>query len=152
MKQIFIDESFGNPWHLRKVVLPQHTDHAGVMWHGSYLEWLEEARIEALVQAGISYGDLSSQGYEMPVVSLSIDYKTALFHGDEVLLKSWIMPKKGPRWPWKTIFYKKETIKVAQAEIDLVLIEKTNNKNVLLRNEPKHLSKIFLDLQKGSIV
>ena len=74
------------------------------MWHGSYLNWLEEARVAALSQAGISYGDLSSQGYEMPVVSLRMDYKTALFHGDEVLLKSWIMPKKGPRWPWKTIF------------------------------------------------
>ena len=24
------------PWRLRKRVLPQHTDHAGVMWHGAY--------------------------------------------------------------------------------------------------------------------
>ena len=36
------------PWRLCKRVLPQHTDHAGVMWHGAYVAWLEEARVEAL--------------------------------------------------------------------------------------------------------
>ena len=40
---------------LIKCVLPQHTDHAGVMWHGVYLNWLEEARIEALSQVGLTY-------------------------------------------------------------------------------------------------
>ena len=34
-------------WLLERRVLPQHTDHAGVMWHGAYLAWLEEARVEA---------------------------------------------------------------------------------------------------------
>ena len=27
---------------LTKRVLPQHTDYAGVMWHGAYVQWLEE--------------------------------------------------------------------------------------------------------------
>ena len=35
-------------WELIKLVLPQHTDQAGVMWHGCYLNFLEEARINAL--------------------------------------------------------------------------------------------------------
>ena len=30
---------------LTKRVLPQHTDYAGVMWHGAYVQWLEEARV-----------------------------------------------------------------------------------------------------------
>ena len=48
-----------NDWKLTKRVLPQHTDHAGVMWHGSYLCFLEEGRIEALENVGISYSELS---------------------------------------------------------------------------------------------
>ena len=40
--------STNNRWRLIKTVLPQHTDHAGVMWHGSYLNFLEEGRIDAL--------------------------------------------------------------------------------------------------------
>ena len=34
-------------WKINKIVLPQHSDHAGVMWHGNYFYWLEEARIKA---------------------------------------------------------------------------------------------------------
>ena len=44
-----------SPWRLIKRVLPQHTDHAGVMWHGAYVGWLEEARVEALAAAGLGY-------------------------------------------------------------------------------------------------
>ena len=28
---------------LTKRVLPHHTDYAGVMWHGAYVQWREEA-------------------------------------------------------------------------------------------------------------
>lgn len=50
------------PWRLRKRVLPQHTDHAGVMWHGAYVAWLEEARVEALCAAGLSYAVMADEG------------------------------------------------------------------------------------------
>ena len=26
-------------WKIEKIVLPQHADHAGVMWHGTYFNW-----------------------------------------------------------------------------------------------------------------
>ena len=39
---------------MKKIVLPQHADHAGVMWHGKYFNWLEESRINALSEVGIS--------------------------------------------------------------------------------------------------
>ena len=59
-------------WSLKKIVLPQHTDHAGVMWHGEYLRWLEEARIDALALVGMPYSKMSSIGLEMPVISIEI--------------------------------------------------------------------------------
>ena len=34
-------------WKIEKIVLPQDADHAGVMWHGKYFNWLEESRINA---------------------------------------------------------------------------------------------------------
>ena len=40
-------------WKIEKIVLPQHADHAGVMWHGKYFNWLEESRINALSEVGI---------------------------------------------------------------------------------------------------
>jgi hypothetical protein len=54
------------------------------MWHGAYVAWLEEARVEALAKAGVAYSELSARGLELPVVSLAIDYRRALLHGDAI--------------------------------------------------------------------
>ena len=75
-------------WKLTKTVLPQHTDHAGVMWHGSYLNFLEEGRIDALKKIGIKYSELSVEGFEFPVISLNIKYKISFTHGETFILKS----------------------------------------------------------------
>ena len=72
-------------WKLSKIVLPQHTDHAGVMWHGSYLNFLEEGRIDALKKVGMSYSSLSQAGFEIPVISVKIRYKISFIHGETIL-------------------------------------------------------------------
>ena len=80
--------SINKEWKLIKTVLPQHTDHAGVLWHGSYLNFLEEGRFDALDKIGLSYSKLSKKGYEIPVVSIQIRYKISFIHGEKILLKS----------------------------------------------------------------
>ena len=67
--------SINKHWRLIKTVLPQHTDHAGVMWHGSYLDFLEEGRIDALDKVGLSYSELSKKGFEIPVVTVQMRYR-----------------------------------------------------------------------------
>ncbi len=37
---------------------PHHTDYAGIVWHGSYIVWMEEARVECLRSIGIEFADL----------------------------------------------------------------------------------------------
>ena len=146
-----IDNSDKQPWRLFKRVLPQHTDHAGVMWHGAYLSWLEEARVEALSQVGLPYKELSEQGYEMPVVSLNINYMSALFHGELILLESHSLPRELARWPWFTKFFRDGEI-VAEARVDLVLVKKLSKGHRLMRNAPNQISSYFLKLQLGESV
>lgn len=55
-------------------VQPHHTDYAGVVWHGSYIVWMEEARVECLRAIGIDYAHLVALGCELPVVELSVRY------------------------------------------------------------------------------
>ena len=62
MQDKLTDSVTPQPWRLCKRVLPQHTDHAGVMWHGAYVAWLEEARVEALAAAGLSYSAMTAHG------------------------------------------------------------------------------------------
>ena len=128
-----------NPWKLFKSVLPQHTDHAGVMWHGAYLNWLEEARIQALSEVGIQYKELSDLGFEMPVVSLEIQYKNSLFHGQDVVLESLCLPRVKSKYPWSTSFLRDKVI-IAEAMINLVLVKKMGNQFKLTREVPDFLS------------
>ena len=140
-----------NPWIIKKLVLPQHTDHAGVMWHGSYLNWLEEARVDALEKVGLSYSTLSNEGFELPVVELNIKYKKSLNHGDQVLLKSWQLNREGIRILWKTIFIKSDGTSSAESIVSLVLIERINFNFRIVRQVPLKISESIAALQKGPI-
>ena len=44
------------------------------MWNGTYFNWLEEGRINALLKAGINYVDLTKKGFELPLIYTSIKY------------------------------------------------------------------------------
>jgi acyl-CoA thioester hydrolase len=81
-------------------VSPHHTDHGGVVWHGSYLTWMEEARIEALREIGVEYADLVAIGCELPVVDLSIRYQKALRMGQTAIVRCRLQPIQGVRLIW----------------------------------------------------
>ena len=84
-------------WKIEKIVLPQHADHAGVMWHGNYFNWLEESRINALSEVGISYFELIKNELDLPVINTSIKYKSPLFLGDKITIESEFNIDKSPR-------------------------------------------------------
>ena len=136
-------------WNLTKIVLPQHTDHAGVMWHGSYLHFLEEGRIEALNNIGITYSKLSKQGYEIPVISAQIKYKIPFAHGEKILLKSQFNLVNKIRLNCRTLFLKVNGDIGAEALVELVLVRKENDSIKLLRKFPPEIKKIFLLLEEG---
>ncbi len=138
------------PWTLVKNVYPQHTDHAGVMWHGSYIGWLEEARIEALSKVGLEYVEISSEGIDIAVVALEIHYLKPLKHGEEVCIKSWPLARKGIRWPWHTIFVKNGNIIAAEANVDLVVVSKVGGNIRVLRELPEKLKIAFCHLERGA--
>jgi acyl-CoA thioester hydrolase len=138
-------------WHLRRRVLPQHTDHAGVMWHGAYLAWLEEARVEALDRAGLAYSALSARGLELPVVGLRIDYRRALLHGESVELRSRVLPRRGVKLPWHSQFIGPDGAVAAEASVDLVLVDLSGgpSQRRLLRRLPQDLEQALGILRSG---
>ena len=135
-------------WELTKTVLPQHTDHAGVMWHGSYFNFLEEGRIDALNKVGITYSKLSKKGYEIPLISAQIKYKISFVHGEKILLKSQFNLVSKIRLNCKTLFLKVNGDVGAEALIELVLVRKENDSIKLVREFPPEIKKIFLRLEQ----
>ena len=137
------------PWRLAKKVLPQHTDHAGVLWHGSYLNFLEEGRIDALNKLGISYSELSKDGFEIPVISAQIKYKLSFFHGEIINLKSQFNLVNKIRLNCKTLLLKSNGDIGAEAIIGLVVVRKINDSIKLVRELPVQIKNILLLLEEG---
>ena len=149
--QTVIMESNPGGWLLERRVLPQHTDHAGVMWHGAYVAWLEEARVEALAAAGLAYSDLSARCLELPVVSLAIDYRQPLLHGDAVRLWSEVLPRQGVRLPWRSRFVASGGTLAAEALVELVLVDVSGgaDQRRLLRRLPADMDAAVATLVRG---
>ena len=141
--------SINKQWKLIKTVLPQHTDHAGVMWHGCYLNFLEEGRIDALNKVGMSYSKLSKKGFEIPVVSIKIRYKISFIHGEKVFLKSQFKLENKIRLNCKTLFLKSNGDIGAEALIGLVVARRTNDSIKLVRELPVQIKNILLMLEEG---
>ena len=129
------------PWRIRKRVLPQHTDHAGVVWHGVYVAWLEEARVEALVAAGLSYAAMAELGIEMPVVSLRIDYRRSLRHGDLVDLESVCDDQSGARWPWCSRLLRGKDLIAEAGEIEALFLTGTKTEISVMNMEKRIIKK-----------
>ena len=89
------------PWfEYRVVVYPHHTDYAGIVLHGTYMTWLEEARVAYLRQHNLTFADWVQAGVDLPVVDLSLRYRQSLRLGDEALIRTRIAPFKGVRLVW----------------------------------------------------
>ena len=136
-------------WILKKKVLPHHTDYAGVMWHGSYINFLEEGRIDALNKVGISYSELSLKGYEIPVISMQINYKLSFMHGETVELRSEFYFSSRIRLNCETLFFKSNGDIGAKSNVELVFVSKKNNSMKLVRELPKEIKNTFILLEAG---
>ena len=131
-------------WKIEKLVLPQHSDHAGVMWHGTYFDWLEEGRINALSKAGINYVDLTKNGFELPLIDASIKYISPLFLGDNITIETIFEISKSPKIKIHSKFINKSKAVLTIAEVNLVLINKKSFS--IIRKRPDFISKAFSKL------
>jgi acyl-CoA thioester hydrolase len=112
-----------------------HTDYTSVVWHGTYVAWLEEARVECLRSIGVEYADWVAMGYELPVVELSIRYHRSLKLGAVAIVKTRMRQVKGVRihWDYQIQSLDEQELYVT-AQVTLVAIESQSGK--ILRRLP----------------
>ena len=79
---------------------PHHTDYAGIVWHGTYITWMEEARVEYLRSIGIDFVDLVALGCDLPVVELTLRYHLPVRLGVSAIVKTRLLPTTGVRLNW----------------------------------------------------
>lgn len=62
------------------------TDMMGVVYHGSYLPWLEIGRTDWLRSRGIPYRELEAEGYLLPVLEVAVAYRRPAKYDDELTI------------------------------------------------------------------
>lgn len=60
------------------------TDAMGVVHHGAYLPYLEEARVEYLRHLGHPYTSVRVEGYDFAVLECFVQYRQPLYFDDQV--------------------------------------------------------------------
>ena len=73
------------------------TDQMGIIHHSNYIRWMEEARMDAMSQFGISYNNMEKNGIISPVVSVSCQYKSMVHFDDIVQIQVSVTKYNGVR-------------------------------------------------------
>lgn len=122
------------------------TDAYGVVWHGSYLRWLEMGRVGVCEMLGHNLIDLKEKDIVLPVVNLNVKYKMSAKLNDVVVTETEISEFNGFTVKFKQIIRSKETGKVCiDAEVSVVSID---NNGKLYRKMPEVLAKSFDEVLK----
>ncbi|PIB37541.1 hypothetical protein BFP72_12610 [Reichenbachiella sp. 5M10] len=59
-------------------------DAMGVVWHGNYLKYFEDGRERLGECCGMSYMNIASHGFFVPIVKVAIDYKSPITFGENI--------------------------------------------------------------------
>lgn len=71
------------------------TDAYGVVWHGSYLRWLEKGRVELCNLLGLDLIEMKKMDILLPVTNMNVRYKSSAKLNDKIIIESWIKECNG---------------------------------------------------------
>ena len=126
---------------------PHHTDYGGVVWHGTYLTWMEAARVDYLHTLGIQFADLVAMGCDLPVVELSLRYHRPVRMGDNAIVKTRMNRMDGVRlvWEYQILSLDGNTLHVS-AQVTLVAVDREKGK--IMRQLPAPVKDAFMRLTR----
>lgn len=119
---------------LENIVYYADTDSYGVVWHGTYLRWMEQGRVEFCRSAGIDLIELKNNDIVIPVTNLNIRYKSSAKLEDRIIIETSISKISPITVTFAQVIKEKFTGKVfVQAEVEVVAV---NSEGKIYRRMP----------------
>ena len=116
------------------------TDAYGVVWHGSYLRWLEMGRVMLCEQAGYKLSQLEQEDIVLPVAEINIKYKNSAKLEDEIIIETQVIDKGRFYVTFQQIIKDEKSDKVyIEATVKVVAVNKSGK---LYRSLPEQVLKI----------
>ena len=109
---------------MKKRIFYHDTDCGGVVYHGNYLKFLEEARTEYLEERGHSVKELMDRGIIFVVRHQEMDYKHPAFYNDVLEIKTSVKEYSNVRIKFVYEIRNQEGRLIGKASTDLVSVGK----------------------------
>ena len=78
-------------------ILYADTDMMGVIYHGSYIKWLELGRMQLITDIGYDYLKMEREGYLATDHNVNITYAKSLTYGERAFVRTWVEENTGVR-------------------------------------------------------
>jgi acyl-CoA thioester hydrolase len=142
------DPAVGENWFEYPILVhPHHTDYSGVVWHGNYLTWMEEARVECLRTIGIDFASLVALGCDLPVVEMSLRYHRSLRMGERAIVKTRTVDADGVKINWEyEIRSVDDGILYLTGKVALVAVDRDKRK--IMRRLPPQVEDALVKLRE----
>ena len=82
---------------VRRRVSFSDVDPMGILWHGRYANYFEQANEELGRRCGMSYTDFRAEGLRAPIVQFHVDYFASPVLGEEVAIRGRLIWDDGAR-------------------------------------------------------
>ena len=113
------------------------TDSYGVVWHGSYLRWMEAGRVEFCRKLGIDLVSMKNNNVIIPVTNINIRYKSSAKLEDELIIETSILKFSPLTITFLQTVKEKYSGKLfVQAEVEIVAV---NSEGKIYRRMPEIL-------------
>jgi acyl-CoA thioester hydrolase len=124
---------------LESTVYYADTDSYGVVWHGTYLRWMEQGRVEFCRAIGLDLTELMRRDIVIPVTNLNIRYKASAKLEDRIVTETSISKISPLTITFSQTIKEKNSGKVfIQAEVEVVAV---NGEGRIYRRMPEDLKK-----------
>ena len=117
------------------------TDAYSVAWHGSYLRWMEMARVEFCSILGIDLVELQKKDIAIPVTNINIRYKSSAILDEKITIETTLIKLSPLTATFKQIIKNTETGLVHTiAEVEVVAV---HNDGKIYRHLPEELKTVL---------
>lgn len=103
------------------------TDQMGYVYYGTYPQFFEVGRVEAMRSLGLSYRKLEESGFMLPVLDLKIKYFNAATFDDLITIKTTVVALDGIKLKFDYLICREE-IKLCEGSTTLVFVNKSDRR------------------------
>lgn len=113
------------------------TDAYGVVWHGSYLRWMEKGRVDMAEDMGLSLVEMQKNDIVLPVTNINIKYKSSARLDETVIIETKVIKISPITFTFNQIIKEKSSGRICtQADVEVVAV---TNEGKLYRRLPEIL-------------